>query len=56
MNPWLLLGILVWLYILSVLKKVHLPAYFFIVGSIGLFFILISKQSVLGLVFHTRRD
>lgn len=53
MNPWLLLGILVWLYILSVLKRVQLPAYFFIVGSIGLFFIIITLSSPYWVWFFT---
>ncbi|WP_334329219.1 exosortase family protein XrtG [Companilactobacillus sp. HBUAS59699] len=45
MNIYILLGIVVWLYMLSVLKRAQLSAFFFIVGSAGLFFILtaISK-------------
>lgn len=42
MNPLLLLGTIIWIYVLSVLRRAHLPAYFFIVGSVGLFFILIA--------------
>lgn len=41
MNPILLLGILVWVYLLSVLRRTRLAAFYFIIGSIGLFFILI---------------
>lgn len=36
----ILVGTVVWLYALSVLKRARLSAYFFIVGSAGLFFIL----------------
>ncbi|MCI1553090.1 MAG: exosortase family protein XrtG [Levilactobacillus sp.] len=36
----ILIGTVVWLYALSVLKRARLSAYFFIVGSAGLFFIL----------------
>jgi len=42
MSSYLLLGIIVWLYIISVLKRAHLSAYYFIAGSVGLFFILIA--------------
>ncbi|GMA69025.1 exosortase family protein XrtG [Leuconostoc litchii] len=40
MNIFLLIGVLIWLYTLSVFKRAKLPAFYFIVGSIGLFFIL----------------
>lgn len=42
MNIYILLGIVVWLYMLSVLKRAQLTAFFFIVGSAGLFFILMA--------------
>ncbi|WP_057766217.1 exosortase family protein XrtG [Companilactobacillus tucceti] len=42
MNVYILLGIVVWLYMLSVLKRAQLSAFFFIVGSAGLFFILMA--------------
>ncbi|MGX6428723.1 exosortase family protein XrtG [Levilactobacillus yonginensis] len=42
MNSYLLFGIIGWLYAISVLKRAHLSAYYFIVGSVGLFFILIA--------------
>ncbi|WP_204121247.1 MULTISPECIES: exosortase family protein XrtG [Levilactobacillus] len=38
----ILLGIVVWLYVLSVLKRARLSAFYFIAGSAGLFFILTS--------------
>ena len=40
MNIKILLGIVIWLYGLSVLKRARLSAFYFIVGSAGLFFIL----------------
>ncbi|AVK61157.1 exosortase family protein XrtG [Lactobacillus sp. CBA3605] len=40
MNVYILLGTVVWLYVLSVLQRARLSAFFFIVGSAGLFFIL----------------
>lgn len=40
MNIKILLGIVIWLYGLSVLKRAWLSAFYFIVGSAGLFFIL----------------
>ncbi|WP_341778802.1 exosortase family protein XrtG [Levilactobacillus sp. HBUAS70063] len=42
MSSYLLFGMLGWLYVISVLKRAHLSAYYFIVGSVGLFFILIA--------------
>ncbi|WP_261806696.1 exosortase family protein XrtG [Lapidilactobacillus luobeiensis] len=42
MSGWLLFGVLAWLYGLSLLKRAHLPAFYFIWGSVGLFFILIA--------------
>lgn len=53
MNPWLIAGMVVWLYILSVLKRVHLSAYHFIFGSIGLFFILIALSTPYWIWFFT---
>lgn len=40
MNLKILLGIALWIYGLSVLKRARLSAFYFIVGSAGLFFIL----------------
>ncbi|MFC6202924.1 exosortase family protein XrtG [Lactiplantibacillus nangangensis] len=40
MNVYILLGTVGWLYVLSVLKRAQLSAFFFIIGSAGLFFIL----------------
>lgn len=40
MNIFLLIGVILWLYALSVLKRAELPAIYFIVGSVGFFFIL----------------
>ncbi|KRL42310.1 MAG: exosortase family protein XrtG [Liquorilactobacillus nagelii] len=42
MNPYLIIGSILWVYILSLLKRAKLTAFFFIWGSIGLFFILIA--------------
>lgn len=53
MNPWLLLGVIVFLYILSVFKRVQLPAFVFIVGSIGLFFILMAISNPYWVWFFT---
>ncbi|NJP41296.1 exosortase family protein XrtG [Oscillospiraceae bacterium HV4-5-C5C] len=40
MSLYLIIGLAVWLYLLSVLKRAKLPAVYFIVGSVGWFFIL----------------
>jgi len=53
MNPLLIFGIIIWLYVLSVLRRVQLSAYFFIVGSVGLFFILISLSNPYWVWFFT---
>ncbi|WP_127849032.1 exosortase family protein XrtG [Lacticaseibacillus hulanensis] len=42
MSIFLLIGTVVWLYVLSVLKRARLAAFYFIVGSAGLFFILMA--------------
>lgn len=42
MSSYLLLGTIIWLYMLSVLKRARLTAYYFIVGSAGLFFVLMA--------------
>lgn len=49
----ILLGTVVWLYALSVLKRARLSAYFFIVGSAGLFFILTSISHPYWIWFFT---
>lgn len=38
MSIYLIIGIIVWLYILSILKRAQLSAFHFIFGSGGLFF------------------
>jgi exosortase family protein XrtG len=45
MNIYLIIGVLLWLYILSLFKRAKLTAFFFIWGSVGLFFILITLSS-----------
>lgn len=40
MSIFLLISGVIWLYALSVFKRAKLPAFYFIVGSVGLFFIL----------------
>ena len=42
MNPLILLGILVWIYLLSVLKRSGITSFYFLLGSVGLFFIIIA--------------
>lgn len=42
MNGLLLFSIIGWLYLISVLKRSRLSAYYFLVGSVGLFFILMA--------------
>ena len=42
MNSLLLFGLLGWLYLVSILKRAHLTAFYFIAGSVGSFFILIA--------------
>ncbi|MEY8441483.1 exosortase family protein XrtG [Lactobacillaceae bacterium 24-114] len=39
-NFYLLIGIIIWVYLLSLLKRARLTAYYFWIGSIGLFMIL----------------
>jgi len=53
MNSYLLLGIIVWLYMLSVLKRAKLMAFSFIVGSVGLFFILMALSDPYWIWFFT---
>lgn len=53
MNITILLGIVVWLYILSVLKRAQLSAFFFIIGSAGLFFILSAMSRPYWVWFFT---
>lgn len=50
----LLIGIIAWLYGLSVLKRAELPAYYFILGSVGLFFILffLSRTYIMWLMIR----
>jgi len=53
MNSYLLLGIIVWLYMLSVLQRAKLTAFSFIVGSVGLFFILMALSNPYWIWFFT---
>lgn len=53
MNGLLLLCIIIWLYVISVLKRANLTAYYFIFGSIGLFFILITLSNPYWIWFFT---
>ena len=42
MSIYLLIGTAIWLYVLSVLKRARLSAFYFIAGSAGLFLVLMS--------------
>ncbi|KRN27285.1 hypothetical protein IV38_GL000691 [Lactobacillus selangorensis] len=53
MNPLLLIGIIAWLYLISILKRSNLSAYYFIIGSVGLFFILIALSNRYWVWFFT---
>lgn len=53
MNPLLIIGTVIWLYVLTVLKRTQLMAYFFIIGSVGLFFILITLSNPYWVWFFT---
>lgn len=53
MSIYLIIGIPIWLYLLSVLKRAHVPAFFFIVGCAGLFFILIGLSDPYWVWFFT---
>jgi exosortase family protein XrtG len=41
MNIYLLIGLAIWIYLLSVMKRAKLPAFYFILGSVGLFYLII---------------
>ena len=45
MNIYLIIGSIVWFYVLSLFKRAKLTAFFFIWGSVGLFFILVFLSS-----------
>lgn len=53
MSIYLIIGIIVWLYILSILKRAQLSAFHFIFGSGGLFFILIALSNPYWVWFFT---
>lgn len=53
MSIYILIGTIVWLYVLSVLKRARLSAFYFIVGSAGLFFILIGISDPYWVWFFT---
>lgn len=53
MNVYIIVGTIIWLYVLSVLKRSKLSAFFFIVGSGGLFFILIALSDPYWVWFFT---
>lgn len=42
MEPWILLGFIVWIYVLSLFKRAEILSMYFIFGSIGLFFLIIA--------------
>lgn len=54
MSPYLIIGTVVWLYLLSVVKRSKLPAYSFIIGSVGLFFLLIAVSRPYWVWFFTQ--
>ncbi|MGQ2375946.1 exosortase family protein XrtG [Companilactobacillus zhachilii] len=53
MNSILLFGIIIWIYMLSVLKRAKLTAFSFIVGSVGFFFILMAMSTPYWIWFFT---
>ncbi|WP_278553813.1 exosortase family protein XrtG [Companilactobacillus farciminis] len=53
MSIYLVIGIVVWIYLLSVLKRAHVPAFFFLIGTGGLFFILIGFSDPYWVWFFT---
>lgn len=53
MSIYLIIGIPIWLYLLSVLKRAQTPAFFFIIGCAGLFFILIGFSDPYWVWFFT---
>lgn len=53
MNSYLLFGIIIWIYMLSVLKRAKLTAFSFIIGSVGLFFILMAMSTPYWIWFFT---
>ncbi|WP_407888138.1 exosortase family protein XrtG [Levilactobacillus sp. N40-8-2] len=53
MNIYLIIGTLIWLYLLSALNRAQLPAFHFLVGTAGLFFILIGLSDPYWVWFFT---
>lgn len=53
MSGLLLFSIISWLYLLSVLKRSKLSAFYFLAGSVGLFFILIALSNPYWIWFFT---
>ena len=53
MNSILLFGIIIWIYMLSVLKRAKLTAFSFIIGSVGCFFILMAMSTPYWIWFFT---
>lgn len=53
MNTYIIIGTVVWLYALSILKRARLSAFHFMVGSGGLFFILIALSDPYWIWFFT---
>ncbi|OIM02122.1 exosortase family protein XrtG, partial [Oenococcus oeni] len=45
----ILIGTIIWVYILSVLKRAKLSAFYFITGSVGLFLILMALSRPYGI-------
>ena len=54
MSVYLIIGIVIWIYVLSLLKRTQLAAFSFIWGSVGLFFILIAFSNRYWIWFFTQ--
>lgn len=55
LNIYLLIGIIIWVYLLTILKRANLDAFYFLVGSFGLFivFSLLSHMYFIWLMSRT---
>lgn len=53
MNSFLLLGIIIWIYLLSVVRRARLTAFSFLVGSVGCFFVLMTLSTPYWVWFFT---
>ncbi|KRM95066.1 hypothetical protein FC19_GL002158 [Liquorilactobacillus aquaticus DSM 21051] len=54
MSVYLIIGIVIWVYVLSLLKRTQLSAFSFIWGSVGLFFVLITLSNRYWIWFFTQ--